>query len=229
MYRNPSFAELSPVNRFMKTRHLRRIVSGWNRVLAAVVVLCWGCLCPELAHCQEAAEPKPYCGADCLYIGLRSLDVDVPTYEEFISQMGQPPVSGFSMDDLKVQAARFQATATNVITSPANLSARTERFACIAWLKRGHFVLLADVDPAMKEVHMVDYPAEATISFAGLGTQWSGEALLISRNPVEPEEVVAQRVAAGGSQSSTWFVVYVAIAIAIVVLVGILVRKVRRS
>lgn len=217
--------QLSPAAVFPNHDRLPQHRGNWAPSLRLSLALLLTLFFSDLGQCADTAVPKPYCGADCLYISLRSLDIDVPAYKEFIGLMGEPRSTGFSMEDLKTQANRFKAQAVGVVTTPQNLLARTGRFACIAWLKRGHFVILADVDSVKQEAQIVDCPLEATVSFAALKSQWNGEALLVSREALASEETVALHAATVEGMSLPWIIGLAAIIAGCLLLVSLIVRK----
>jgi hypothetical protein len=80
-----------------------------------------------------------------------------------------------------------------VQTSFDNLRLRHERFACIAHLDDpSHFVNVADVSKAGL-VRLIDPPRSYEIPADTLGIRWKGTALLLSPDPLTPEEELDAR------------------------------------
>ncbi len=130
------------------------------------------------------------CGSHCLYVGLKSLDVSVRSFEEFEKIIGQPGKHGYSMDDLSSAAQKLGAHALGVETTLDNLTYRKGRFACIALLERGHFVNVYDVDRDKKRVWIIDPPEKREMQADAFQAIWTKKALLISDKPLESEESI---------------------------------------
>src|SRR5690606_30678821 len=120
----------------------------------------------------ELVDPDPLCGAYCIYLALGALDAPVPPFAEFQKQLGEPPSAGFSLGELAEVAEGLGMQTLGVQTTCENLERRPGRFACIAYLARGHFVLLSDVDAGA--VTLVDPPKTSTVAPEVLQTQWDG-------------------------------------------------------
>jgi hypothetical protein len=152
-----------------------------------VVVLCMAV--PQTAE-KKIGGVNLKCGAYCLYVGLRSLDVPVGTYEELEKTLGPPGNHGYSMEDLAGTARKLGAYADGVETSLDRLSYRKGRFACIALVERGHFVILYDYDRDKGVVHIIDPPEKREIQADAFRDIWTKKALLVSDKPLEAEESI---------------------------------------
>jgi hypothetical protein len=128
----------------------------------------------------------PRCGSRCLYVALRALEFDVPNLAELETRLGGVPPGGFSLAQLEQAARSYGAQTLGVKTSADNLTKRVGRFCCIAHLNGSHFVLLADIDG--DTVSVADPPGLTELPIDTLMSQWSGVALLVSRDPLEAEE-----------------------------------------
>jgi ABC-type bacteriocin/lantibiotic exporter with double-glycine peptidase domain len=153
-----------------------------------VVGLCLVAVAAQAARAQTTTlvDTDPLCGAYCLYVALGSLEAPLPPAAEFFEQLGEPPPAGFSLGELAEQAEGLGLHTLGVQTSYENLSRRPERFACIAYLNRGHFVLLSKAADGM--VTLVDPPRTTSVSREALDSQWDGTALLISNGSLLAEE-----------------------------------------
>lgn len=135
------------------------------------------------------ADEKPpdlKCGAYCLYISLRGLDVDGVTFEDVQRKLGEPGRTGYSLGQLAEVAKTYGIQTSGVQTSAANLRLREPPFACIALIRDTHFVNFSEVDN--EYVHIIDAPNEYTLPLATLPAVWKGEALLLARGPLLTEE-----------------------------------------
>lgn len=155
------------------------------RTLPATFIGCW-LLQSAAVTSQELVDSDPLCGAYCLYVALGSLDAAVPPFDEFQEALGEPGASGFSLGELAEYAEGLGLHTLGVLTNCENLERRPGRFACIAHLARGHFVLLTDVRAGA--VTMIDPPRTSSVAPEILQTQWDGTALLISAQPLLAEE-----------------------------------------
>ncbi len=142
----------------------------------------------EMAFAQE--ESRELCGAYCLYLGLKSIDLPVESLERLQEELGSPPKGGYSLGQIDAVAQKHGAQTLGVQTTLDNLRVRTERFACIAHLKENHFVLLAKIDT--EGVMVVDPPHHRLVPFVTWGRDWDGVALLLSPTPLKPEEDLRQ-------------------------------------
>ena len=93
------------------------------------------------------------------------------TYASLEASMGPPGPSGYSMQQLADQAHKYGAKTTAVETSLENLSAREECFVCISLLKKGHFVVLYDVD--RKNVYLIDPPRDYVLPIDTFRQRWT--------------------------------------------------------
>jgi ABC-type bacteriocin/lantibiotic exporter with double-glycine peptidase domain len=128
------------------------------------------------------------CGGYCLFVGLKALGFEIRDYSALESRLGPPGRLGYSIEDLSKAAESYRAQVAGVETSIARLQERTGRFACIALLDRGHFVLVYDVRDGL--VFVADPPDKSTISVEAFQVIWNGKALLISDQPIVPESQI---------------------------------------
>jgi hypothetical protein len=145
--------------------------------------------CLMLALSVLQAEPVRIdlrCGGYCLYVSLKGLGFPVASYAELEGRLGQPTAAGYSMAELKSVAESYGAHTMGVKTSIENLRKRRGRLAIIALLDSSHYVNIAECgeDSAL----LLDPPAEKEIPLVTLEHTWSGEALLVSAEPLVPEE-----------------------------------------
>ncbi len=131
-------------------------------------------------------EPHQLCGAHCLYVALGAVEIPLPPFEEFRRQLGEPEPAGYSLGQLAEFADKQGAHTLGVSTNLDNLRRRPERFACIAHLSRGHYVLLSDL--AGGAVKILDPPRTSHVAPEALATQWDGTALLVAAVPLMAEE-----------------------------------------
>ena len=146
--------------------------------------------CGQLAFAQ--AESRDLCGAYCLYLGLKSIDLPVESLERLQEELGAPPQGGYSLGQLDAVAKKHGAHTLGVKTRLDNLQVRkeTERFACIAHQNENHFVLLSKIDT--EGVIVVDPPNTRLVPFVTWGRDWDGVALLMSAAPLQQEEDIRQ-------------------------------------
>lgn len=134
-----------------------------------------------------AATPDLRCGAMCLYVGLRGIDVPVASFESIEKKLGPASSMGYSMDQLRSAAEEFGAHALPIQTNLENLRKRRRPFACIAHLTTGHFVLIGDV--TNDSVYVINPPqSAANVPVATFLLMWDQRVLVLAREPVEPEE-----------------------------------------
>ena len=138
------------------------------------------------------------CGRDCLFVALVGLDIDADL-REVGEALGEPSPDGFSLGELAECGRRFGLHALPVSTTFDQLRAREasgERFACVAHVdgvrtglgdRGGHFLLLAGFE-GDGLVTVVDPPVRSQISPHVLQSRWDGTALLLSTDPLAPEE-----------------------------------------
>ena len=146
---------------------------------------------PELL----AAE-KPLCGAYCLYVALLTVDAPVPGLDEVESRLGRPPRTGYSLAQLAKVAESYGMHSLGITTDLDRLSLRQRPFACIAHWGKDHFVNILDV--ASNQVTYFDSPTVRSIPRVTFETRWDGNALLISRHALAPEEDIVVRDGWGG-------------------------------
>lgn len=137
----------------------------------------------------SAGRADPLCGYNCLYSGLHALDYDPGDYSDFLAKHALADPRGASIGQLDVLAKSFGAQTQAVKTTLDHLKSRqasNERFVCIAHVDGNHFVNIADIDD--QGVWIVDPPRDGMIAEALLAKRWSGDAILISREPLMREE-----------------------------------------
>jgi ABC-type bacteriocin/lantibiotic exporter with double-glycine peptidase domain len=132
------------------------------------------------------AESDGLCGPYCLYVALGSLEIPVGSFAELQEKLGEPASSGYSLGELAHFAEQQSVNTLGVQTNVGNLRRRPGRFACIAHLSHGHFVLISDVSG--NTVKLIDPPNVSNVAPDILATQWDGTALLLSAEPLLAEE-----------------------------------------
>src|SRR5690606_13492042 len=88
------------------------------------------------------------CGLFCLYVATSILGSEDTEFDKLDTLLGTPDPQGYSLEQLRVAAEKSGFHAAGVQTTCQRLGWRREMgetFACIAHLKRGHFVLVRDV------------------------------------------------------------------------------------
>lgn len=148
-----------------------------------VIINCCGLL---LLTSLAQADDRDLCGAYCLYVGLKAIDMPVESFERLQEDLGPPPAGGYSLGQLDEVARQYGAETLGVSTSIENLRLCNERFACIAHLNQDHFVLVSKIDT--DGVIVVDPPAKRMVPFVTWDRQWDGVALLLSPSALQPEE-----------------------------------------
>ena len=146
----------------------------------------WIALTALLATPGPSGPPEPECGAHCLYVALRALDVPAK-HDEVKDKLGPLPPGGYSLGSIEEVAQGYGLEMLGVTTSVENLRLRPERFACIAHLSGNHFVLLAAA-PEEGPVRVIDPPKTYDLPAETLATRWDGTALLLSPDPLIKEE-----------------------------------------
>jgi ABC-type bacteriocin/lantibiotic exporter with double-glycine peptidase domain len=147
-----------------------------------------GCLfAADPAVTEVAADPR--CGSKCLYLALRLLDRPVE-FPELERVLGEPSGAGYTLAQLEAAARTFGAETLGVQTSWEHLARRPERFACLAHVDGGHFVLFHELKGG--GVSVVDPPRILDLPQATLKTRWTGTALLLANHPLTPEESLAR-------------------------------------
>ena len=137
------------------------------------------------------ADTEPLPGLKCLYVGLRSLDIDVGSYAKFVQQHGDVKAVGLSLDEMR-QIAEAYGTSTLVVeTSLQNLTRRPGRFACVAHVDGNHFVNVLEIGP--HSVTIADPPQSGEVATGLFLKRWPGRALLLSKQPLVAEEALPSR------------------------------------
>jgi ABC-type bacteriocin/lantibiotic exporter with double-glycine peptidase domain len=141
-----------------------------------------------IAASTAAEEPEPdmRCGAYCLYVSLKALDIPVGSYAELEQKLGGPTRQGYSLGHLAEAARGYGAHPLGVSTTVENLALRDQRFACIARIDDAHFLNVGQVDGNV--VHIINAPSVHTVPIDTFRTTWDGTALLIGLEPLTPEE-----------------------------------------
>lgn len=151
--------------------------------LAAVLLLA--------VHARADDGPDPNCGPFCLYVAAASLGRHVGTFEEFCKRFGEPDGRGYSLGQLEAMSQSLDLKTHGLKTTVETLALRPPRFACIAWVKGQHFVLINSV--ADGQLSIIDPPRSYQIPIDTFKTQWDGTALLISSDEIlTDEEVIRQ-------------------------------------
>ena len=164
-----------------------------------------------IAAGNGALPEKELCGAYCLYLGLKAIEVPVEGMERVQQELGSPPAGGYSLGQIDATARKFGAETLGVKTTFANLRLRKERFVCLAHLKENHFVLFTKIEK--DGVIVIDPPTKKFVPFVTLQKDWNGNALLISPEPLLAEESLRSQFG--------WWMPALAVAIAVVGVVAI--------
>ena len=138
------------------------------------------------------------CGYYCLAAGLGAFpdaatggDADPAALR---ARLGEPGREGYSLEELRAAAEAAGFHAAPVRTTLPALRARSEevgeRFAAVAHVDGNHYVLLSGFEPG-GAVRVVD-PSADPLSYAlpaeTFAARWDGAALLVSPDPLTPEE-----------------------------------------
>ena len=98
------------------------------------------------------------------------------------------------MDQLRKTADSFGFSTTVSVTNLENLKWRNEhfneRFICLTLIRDNHFVLLTDIKAAT--VSICDPPNLNILDIPVFDRIWSGNVLLISKNPLASEEDIVK-------------------------------------
>ncbi len=158
--------------------------------LVLSAVFSWG-LSAGLAADELINQARdPLCGAKCLYTGLVALELDPGSYSTFIENCGDVEARGFSLGQLDEFAKQHGATTLAVQTTFENLKLRRERFVCIAHVDGNHFVNVGDVND--NSVWVINPPQEGSMALELFAKRWNGQALLLARSALVPEEELQQ-------------------------------------
>ena len=142
-------------------------------------------------------SPRAMCGnenVDCapqsLAVALSSLKVNY-NYSELKSRFGKASDQGYSLAKTSDVAESYGLYVQTLNCSLESLRKRKglERFACICWVDKGHFVVCTDY--ADGSVTYIDPPDLQTVPAATFAAKWKGEALLISHDKMLPESGLA--------------------------------------
>ena len=136
-----------------------------------------------------ATEPRPdvRCGAYCLFVGLKALDLASGPFATFERNLGPAGAGGYSLTDLE-RFARERGAATQVIaTDLETLRSVSKPSVCIALLK-DHFVILKSFDDATRMVSVIDPPREYEQPVRAFRGRFTGNALILSVTPVSFEQ-----------------------------------------
>lgn len=147
------------------------------------------------------AKADPRCGSKCLYLALKLLDHPVE-FTELERLLGEPSGAGYTLAQLEDAARQLGAETLGVQTTLDNLARRPGRFACLALIDGGHYVLFQSVSDGT--VSVVDPPRTFELPRATMQARWQGTALLLANRPLVREENLARSWwpvvgAAGGS------------------------------
>ena len=129
---------------------------------------------------------EPRCGSNCLYVAMRMLNGKVDKLSQLESSLGEPSPSGYTLSQLSDTARQFGLETLGVETTFDNLCRRSERFACIAHIDGGHFVIFQDVSGG--KVSVIDPPRMYDVPLDTMRTRWKGTALLLANRPLTREE-----------------------------------------
>lgn len=154
-------------------------------------------------------EPELRCGAYCLYLALNMIGHPSASFEAIEQALGPPGEAGYSMQQLAEVARRSGAHCEGFQTDLQSLQKRQRPFACIALLKKGHFVVVYDVDD--ENVYVVDPPKKILVGRDGFASLWSGKTLLLADRPIVRDHrrwIILAEVAGGvalGAFGLWWF------------------------
>lgn len=159
---------------------------------------------PDLGNAATKVEPR--CGSNCLYVAMRLLDHPLDSLTKLEEVLGEPSPKGFTLAELSDAARHFNVETLGVETSFQNLTRRTGRFACIAHIDSGHFVLLHQVEKG--KVTVVDPPRVYDMPLDTMRMRWQGKALLLANVPLAREETL--------NRNLPWTVIIVGAGVAVV-------------
>lgn len=151
--------------------------------------------CMILAQGSKSSnQTDVYCGSRCVFLAIKSLGAYNGTFKEFQTQIGDPGLQGYSLEQLSEIAETFKLKTAIVRTSLANLEARNDSCICITLVRENHFALLTDIDSSSRLVSIVDYPKIIKLPIDTFLAQWKPYCLLVSESPLESEESISRRL-----------------------------------
>jgi ABC-type bacteriocin/lantibiotic exporter with double-glycine peptidase domain len=133
------------------------------------------------------------CGANCLFAAMYSIDQSKTPRLSVVIEKLSPGLQGNNLDQLRQLAEEQQFPCLAVRTDLETLESRERPFACIAHMKRGHYVIIQDLDKAM--ITVVDPPRSYSVARDAFAADWSGNCLLIAATALESEGGVTRRTA----------------------------------
>ena len=172
-----------PMKRASRSDVLTRMI-----LAVAAIASCDVGLAQDAPARPGGAPSDVRCGSYCLFVALDALGLAPDEFEALEGSLGPPDPRGYSMEELRRQAEQLGAETLAVKTSLENLARRKAResFCCIAFLDgESHYVVLSDTESG--SVSVVDPPQSYELPAETLGALWSGEALLLSTEPLTPE------------------------------------------
>lgn len=169
------------------------------------------------------------CGFQCLAVSLGALGEDVSdaSLHSLRNQLGMPTPAGYSLGELGEVASARSLHTLLVKTNAANLSRRSEEFACIASVDDGtHFICILGFGDQRGEVLLFD-PLRLPVGngvystdVVALEQRWDGTALLLARVPLAREEDLPN--------GFPWWLTWSLVAIAAGLAAALLWKSVRR-
>ena len=142
---------------------------------------------------QAVAQPgDAECGVRCVFVALHSLDADFELSLSDLRTELAPSAAGNSMNELQNVATACGFQSLGVQTNVEGLKLRNGTAACIAHLKHGHYVIV--LDHQAESIVVADPPKTSTVPIITFLSQWSGNVLLISKNEIEREESIQNRL-----------------------------------
>ena len=135
---------------------------------------------------------KNDCGCRCLYIAMSALLENPQLSLSNLIEDLKPDNDGTSIGQLEQVAVRVGLNTLAVETSLEALQSRRRPFVAIAHLNHNHFVVISGIDN--EGVTTIDPPAVRAVSKSAFESEWSGNVLLLSTQPLEPEKTVSRRI-----------------------------------
>jgi predicted double-glycine peptidase len=133
------------------------------------------------------------CGVRCLFVGLHSADDQCTVTLNELRKRLAPGDSGNTLKQLSAAAGTLGFQKLELHTTLDALRVRQRPFVCIAHLKSNHFVLLADITD--ETIDLLDPPNSlTTVPVSTFTSAWSGNVLLLSKSPLEGEDVIKRRL-----------------------------------